>query len=345
MDKLVAEVIKNFPKDICSDLSITVALSGGVDSVALLHAMHTIASNNLIPIKIQLDAIHINHGISKNAELWTNFCKDYCQTLKINLTVAKHSVTKSGGESLENNARKIRYEEFYKLSTQIIALAHHKVDQVETTLTQIFRGSDLHNIAAMRMLSNKQNKTFWRPLLNLTKQDLEEYVKRNNLTHIVDESNTNNQYLRNFIRNKIIPELSNWDKHIDNKILKINEQIQSTLALTDEIADYDLHICSTLAIKDVGEQIPNIHKNNILPNTINFIKFKTLSLLRQNNLINYFILNQNKPLPSNKQINEFIRQLNTCQIDKSPSLRLDETTIIIMQKKTITIKEISTSKT
>lgn len=347
MDKLVAEIIKSYPHNFAADTSITVALSGGVDSVALLHILNTITVNHYLAIKIHLDAIHINHGISANAMTWAKFCKNLCQDLNIQLTVSEHKISKNGGESLENNARIIRYKEFYKHPSNVIALAHHRTDQVETTLAQIFRGSDLHNIAAMRTLTQKQNKTFWRPLLNLTKHDLEEYVTRNNLTHIIDESNTDNQYLRNFIRNKIIPELTSWDRHIETKILRINEQIQDNLALTDEIAENDLQVCCRHY--DTKYNAPehvynsreiNCHSSTIWNplNQIDYNKFIALSNLRQNNLLNYFILRQNKPLPSNKQITEFIRQLNTCQMDKSPSLKLNDTSEIVMQKKVIFIK-------
>jgi tRNA(Ile)-lysidine synthase len=314
MDLLVAKSIKEWPTELATNLSYTVALSGGVDSVVLLHILH-----NILNAKNTLDVIHINHGISPNADSWSKFCQDLCISLKLKLKICNHTVSKTGGESLENNARKVRYSEFFSHKSDVIVLAHHKTDQVETTLSQIFRGSDLHNIAAMRKLTKKQDKIFWRPFLDISKNELEEYAKRNNLRHITDESNIDNQYLRNFIRNNILPQLQAWDKNIEKKILKTNEYIQNSVALSDEIASNDL------------EQIKTSQSE------ISFSKFTNLSNHRQINLISYFILQQSLPLPSNSQIEEFIRQINTCNIDKSPKLKIGDKHEIKKQKQYIII--------
>lgn len=370
MDKLVAEVMAKWPTKFASNLSFTVAISGGVDSVVLLHLINEIfqstqnkplnfeqkniqhatptpqviiaetetdkkkchtqhvipdtalthnVEHNLAP---SLDAIHINHNISPNAQQWANFCHEFCKSLEINLTVCNVQIGKSGGESLENNARKIRYAEFFKHNTNVIILAHHKMDQIETTLSQIFRGSDLHNIAAMKEISYKHDKIFWRPLLNFTKAELEDYAKRHSLQYITDESNTDCQYLRNFIRHDILPRLIKWDKNIIPKILNFNTQIQENMSFIDEIAVQD--------IKNVTE--------NTKEDSIDLIKFKQLSTRRQHNVLSHFILTQNLPLPSNKQIQEFTRQLNTCQADKLPSLKLGQNHEIIMQRQKIFIR-------
>ncbi len=324
MDRLVASILNAWPSQFATtNLSVTVALSGGVDSVSLLHLLFTIVQFQHLPYKIKLEAIHINHGISPNAISWENFCQNFCDQLGISLKICRHQVQKNGGESLENNARKIRYQEFLQHESDIIILAHHKFDQIETTLSQIFRGSDIHNIAAMRSITRRDDKIFWRPLLSYTKTDLEEYAQRNNLSHITDESNNDTSYLRNFIRNDILPRLIKWDKNIENKILNINVQIQNTLELTDEIAQTDYSICKSSLDDNI--------------NSLNASVFKELSSLRQHNLLNYYILHNSQPLPSTLQIREFIRQINNCKIDKSPRLELSKTHALIMSKNTIFI--------
>lgn len=322
MDKLVAVVLDKLLQNFTPQLSFTIALSGGIDSVVLLHILNEIAKSS--HDKYKLDAIHINHGISKNAAKWATFCQDICNSLNIPIKICNHNVTKLGGESLENNARAVRYKEFFNHSTDVIILAHHKTDQVETTLSQIFRGSDLHNIAGMREISHKQSKTLWRPLLDFSKKDIEEYAYHHQLQNIVDESNTDTQYLRNFIRQNILPSLVEWDKNIIPKILKTNEQIINSMALIDEIAENDLQL---IVIKD--------------NNNIDLAKFKMLSTLRQNNVLSYYILSQDLVLPSQRQISEFIRQLNTCQVDKSPRLKIDAKHEITKQKQYISITAIS----
>ncbi len=213
IEPLVERVLKSLPK---SD-SYTVALSGGVDSVVLLHTLNQI--RNLQNIKLK--AIHINHGISSNALMWQNFCQELCTKLAIPLSIIQGKITKNGGESLENNARNFRYQAFSNESNTIITLAHHQNDQIETMLSQIFRGSDLHNIASMKTISQKQQTIFWRPLLNVTKLQILDYAKQFNLNFVDDESNLDKKYLRNFIRHEIMPSLNSWDNHIETKLLNV----------------------------------------------------------------------------------------------------------------------------
>jgi tRNA(Ile)-lysidine synthase len=314
---LVANILANWPVNLTANLSFSVALSGGIDSVVLLHLMHTIFTKHFADA--HLDAIHINHNISPHAGQWADFCGEFCRSLNIDLKVCNVSISKKGGESLENNARQIRYTEFFNHHTDVIILAHHKFDQIETTLSQIFRGSDLHNIAAMRKVTPKQNKILWRPLLDFTKDDLEDYAKFHSLPYITDESNTDCQYLRNFVRHDIWPRLVHWDPDIMPKILNFTTQLQDHLALINEIALADIKLITVAA------------------HSLDLAQFKQLSSLRQHNVLTHFIRMHDLPLPSNRQTSEFIRQLNTCQIDKSPSLILGKQHKIIMQKNSICI--------
>lgn len=319
MHPLVHYVKNKWPQN--GHFSYLLGLSGGADSVVLLHILSQIINNNTDSNET-LSAIHINHGISPNSNIWEKFCQEYCQDLNIKLNIVRHQVTKSGGESLENNARKIRYQEFYNSRHNVIVLAHHQNDQIETTLSQIFRGSDLHNVAAMQMLKHKQNVLLWRPLLNISRVQIEEYAKEHRLEYITDESNHDISYLRNFIRHKILPELLKFDKDISPKILKLPNQLQNMLALIDEVASSDLN------------DILDISGSTILVEKLSMLSYK-----RQQNAVAYFIKQQNLPLPTNKQLEEFIRQSLTSKWDKTPYLKLDNNNNIIKQKSAILIQQ------
>lgn len=291
--------------------SICVGLSGGIDSVVLLHIL-----NNLEP-RINLSAIHINHNISPNAGTWSQFCQEFCANLNIPLQIENISLTRSGGESLENIARIARHKILLQSSAAIIALAHHQNDQVETILSQLFRGSDLHNIAAMHSISQKQGKTLWRPLLDIAKSQIEEYAALYKLEYINDESNFDTTFLRNFIRHDVLPLLAKWDENITPKILNFNTQLQRMLAITDEVGIQDL------ASGCEGEQ------------NINLEIFKKLSNSRQINLLSQFIKTNNLPLPSNKQLAEFVKQATTSDWDKKPRLKLNNSTLLVKYKNII----------
>lgn len=311
-DELTKQFRLNWPKEVGN--KICIALSGGIDSIVLLHLL-----KNIHP-EINLSAIHINHNISPNAGTWAKFCHFLCEKLSIPLHIETVSLTRNGGESLENIARSARYNAFAKIEASTIALAHHQNDQVETILSQLFRGSDLHNIGAMRELSQKNGKLFWRPLLNINRLQIEAYAKRFDLPNINDESNLDTKYLRNFIRHDIIPLITNWDNNIITKILNFNNQLQNLLDLTDSVGNDDLRSCldedSSIKLDSFIQLIPS----------------------RQLNLLGRFIKTANLPLPSHKQMLEFIKQATTSSWEKKPQLSLNLTTILIKYKNNIKLE-------
>jgi tRNA(Ile)-lysidine synthase len=328
MHKLQQHIIKNWSAHLHDLFLFEVGLSGGVDSVVLLHIL-----NSILPLKnFKLRAIHINHGISANALQWELFCQELCTKMGVELNIFQHKVTKVGGESLENNARLIRYNHFLNSEAQVIALAHHRNDQIETVLSQIFRGSDVHNIASMESLSIKQNKPIWRPLLDIPRNEIENYAREFSLPYITDESNFDTSYLRNFIRHQILPLLLEFDSDVEGKILKLPHQLQNILSIIDEVASNDL-----LALQD--NQIDNLNPKMSKNPSINLVKFRNLSTKRQQQLINCYIKQQHLPLPSGKQINEFIRQALNSKWDSTPSLILNKNHSLIKTKNLITIEE------
>lgn len=306
MHKLdVDYLIKNWPSNLMDGhLHYCVGLSGGIDSVALLHLFAQLRTKK----NITLSAIHVNHGISPNADLWSKFCFELCSSLNIKLHIANVQVIKIGGEGLENSARKLRYVEYNKVGADVILLAHHADDQIETMLSQIMRGSNLHNSAAMLPVTQRGTFKIWRPLLSVSKEDINSYANEHHLTNIEDESNQDNQYLRNFLRNSIIPQLEGFDSHIATKLLQSINQIQQSVALNDELGELDLQ--ATLSNDN---------------NSIDKSKFIILSKSRQLNLLSYWIKKQSLPLPSTRQLKEIIRQISTTkQNNSSTSIRINK---------------------
>lgn len=313
MNPLSKNILNSKEFNYLKDRSFLLALSGGIDSIVLLNVFSEIKKQ----ININFKAIHINHGISKNSKAWELFCIDACKKLNIELIIDKYKVTKNPSESLENNARIARYQSFYKQSAPIIILAHHLEDQVETILSQIARGSDLHNIASMKIISTKRGKILYRPFLFTEKNDILNYAKKNNLQFIIDESNLDNKFLRNFIRNKILPQFKRFDSNINNKIINFNNNLQQLLLIADDIAKIDFDICK------------------ISQTSLNSKKVIELSIERQINLINFFIHKNNFIMPSYKKISEFIRQINECKIDKKPKIKVSDLVYLIKNNKSI----------
>jgi tRNA(Ile)-lysidine synthase len=197
---------------------IGVAVSGGADSMALLHFMHELSDQ----IGTGILALHINHGIRKNARKDAGFVRKYCADNGIQCAVYNVNVPEYCRQNklgVEQGARILRYQCFetavkkYKLTK--IALAHHLDDQAETILLHLFRGCGLEGAGGMKPVSG----VYIRPFLNVKKTDLIAYNYRNGTPNITDESNDDNKYARNFIRNTVMPTIQQEWRNVAENIV------------------------------------------------------------------------------------------------------------------------------
>ncbi len=187
---------------------VAVALSGGIDSVVLLHKLRGLPG---------ISALHVHHGLSPNADAWAAFCGDFCRRLGVRLRVYKVKV-KREGQGLEAAARKARYDVFAKADAECIALAHQLDDQAETLLMNLLRGTGLKGARGMLAESRYRGKILWRPLLELPREEIVAYARAHALDWVEDESNTDEALTRNFIRRRVGPLLGErfpaWKKSL-----------------------------------------------------------------------------------------------------------------------------------
>jgi tRNA(Ile)-lysidine synthase len=177
---------------------IAVGLSGGVDSVVLLHKLHKLPG---------VSAIHVHHGLSPNADGWAAFCRRLCARLGVPLTVKKVKVVKRG-EGLEAAARDARYAVFKQVPDEALALAHNLDDQAETVLMNLLRGAGVRGASGMARESRFHGKTLLRPLLEVPRDEILAYAREHRLEWIEDESNADESLTRNFIRHSVAPLLA-----------------------------------------------------------------------------------------------------------------------------------------
>ncbi|WP_063336855.1 MULTISPECIES: tRNA lysidine(34) synthetase TilS [unclassified Marinomonas] len=196
-----------------SDKPILIGLSGGVDSVVLLHLLVELGLSE------RLKAIHIHHGLSENADDWLSFCDALChkyqvafQGLKVELNTQKHSI--------EEAARVARYDVFARHLSEgaYLLLAHHAGDQAETLMFRLLRGTGGKGLAGMPETRTLSDGYLYRPLLPFDKNSLIEYAKQNVLDWVEDESNRDEIYSRNHIRHRIIPALQTFEKEAELRI-------------------------------------------------------------------------------------------------------------------------------
>jgi len=207
---------------------IGVALSGGSDSMALLHYLNSIKDN----LGISLVALHVDHSIRVNSANDADFVTKYCKNngirlFKTKIDVPSHAKQKSIG--LEQSARECRYDFFGaaldKGIVDKIALAHHSLDQAETILMHILRGSGLSGAVGM---ATKRGK-FIRPMLNTTKQEILAYLNQNSIEYVTDETNLDSDYNRNFIRNEVFPLLKQRYKNLEQALVGFGKNCKEDL--------------------------------------------------------------------------------------------------------------------
>ena len=265
---------------------IVVALSGGIDSVVLLHFL-----NKHYPGNVR--AVHINHNLSKFSKEWGTFCSALCNDQKIEYKDIDINLENSS--NIEENARKKRYlslKSELKVD-EILCTAHHQEDQAETFLLQLFRGSGVAGLASMPKIKSIGDSELYRPFLNISKQKIIDYASKNHLEWIEDDSNQDTNFKRNLLRIEFLPKLSSaFDGLIKNVSRSAAHQAEA-LKLMQDLAELDIKNFELL-----------------INNKIQVSSLIQLPKRRMVNVLRYYIANLGFLLPSNKVLNELISSLS-----------------------------------
>ena len=208
-EKIVLSFMKQYNM-IQKGEKITAALSGGADSVCLLLMLNNLKEK----LGIKLEAVHINHHLRGEESMRDeNFCRELCKKYSIKLDVYDVDVEKREkefSESCEEAARNLRYEIFAKYEK--VATAHTASDNLETSIYNYMRGSGLSGIAGIPPVRDKK---IIRPLLMLSRNDIEEYLLEKSENYVTDSTNLTDDYSRNRIRHNLVPLMKEWNKSIE----------------------------------------------------------------------------------------------------------------------------------
>jgi tRNA(Ile)-lysidine synthase len=283
--------------------SMTVALSGGVDSVVLLHLLHSLQKKH----RFTLNATHVHHGLSKHADKWVKFCEKLCRDLSVPLDVHYVKLPQKKSLGIEGEARQLRYEKLLQSKSDLVVLAHHADDQAETFLLQLIRGAGVKGLSSMAHFDD--TRKLWRPLLNTSRIDIEKYAKQQKLKWIEDESNLNIDFDRNFIRSKVLPILKNRFNHIIKVISRSSAHLAEAQNLLDDLARLDLK--SYLK--------SNNYKYKLQVKTLN-----KLSLYRAKNVLRYWLEMNNQLMPSKDLLDELLRQVLTAKKDAELKIEISK---------------------
>ena len=283
--------------------SMTVALSGGVDSVVLLHLLHSLQKKH----HFTLNATHVHHGLSKHADKWAKFCEKLCRDLSVPLDVHYVKLPQKKSLGIEGEARRLRYEKLLQSKSDLVVLAHHADDQAETFLLQLIRGAGVKGLSSMADFDDARR--LWRPLLNTSRIDIESYAKQHKLKWIEDESNQNIDFDRNFIRSKVLPILKNSFNHIIKVISRSSSHLAEAQNLLDELAKIDL--------KNHLKSIKYKHKLQVK-------SFNKLSVTRAKNVLRYWLEMNDQLMPSKDLLDELLRQVLHAKKDAALKIELSK---------------------
>lgn len=250
--------------------SIVIGVSGGPDSMALLHLLIRMKK----ALDIQIVCAHVHHNIRKESDFEMDFLKRFCGDNDVVFEWKK--IENYGDDNFHNEARSIRYYYFSKLvkkyNSKYLLTAHHVDDLVETILMRILRGSTLRGYSGFSKVIKMENYKIIRPLINITKDEIINYNKLNKIKYVHDVSNEKDIYTRNRFRKYIVPRFKKEDPNFHEKFLKFSNVLIESYKYIE---------------KQVHLKIKNIYKEGNL-NVELFLKEEKII---QMNII-YYILEQ-----------------------------------------------------
>ena len=287
----LAALVPGFP-----NIALCVALSGGVDSTALLAAL---AAIHLRPFKLR--ALHVDHSLRPASKQWAAQCRALARRLRVPLKVLTTKVQRSRGESLEAAAREARYQ---LLATalapnEVLLTAHHCDDQLETVLLQLFRGSGLPGIAAMPAFTPFAKGWLARPLLSRPRAELEAWATGQGLTWVDDDSNADERLDRNYLRLRILPLIRERWPGSPAAVSRSARHAAEAQALLDALARTDVDRSS------YGE-------------SLSVKTLRALPLPRRRNALRYWITRSGYLAPDTRRLEEIAGPLINARADANP---------------------------
>lgn len=285
--------------------SVVVALSGGVDSLSLLHSLHQRIKKS--SHTMSLSAVYIDHQLQAGSDLWAEKNRQFCESLEVAFETVKVEVDKSTA-SLEKAARTARYQalsQFIADEHTCLVTGQHLNDQAETFLLQLLRGAGSKGLSAMPDWTDFAKGFIARPLLNIPRAILDSYCASHGLEPIEDPTNSDTDIRRNFVRHKVMPLIEvKWPQAV------------KTIAAASDIQAENQKLLNELAAIDF-ENCFDARRNALL-----LIPVKQLSPGRVRNLLRYWLDACGADMPSQAVLQQIQLQMLDAKEDASPVIEL-----------------------
>jgi len=278
-----------------------VGFSGGVDSTVLLHLLHRWCRAN--PGAPPLTAIHINHAMQAAADDWQVHCEWVCKFLQV--PIISRAVVVQGAGGSEMMAREARYRVFEEQLQPgaILFLGHHLDDQVETFFLRLMRGAGVQGLAAIPAWRPLGRGALSRPLLQVTRDQLEQYASRHGLEHVEDPSNTNTAMDRNFVRAELLPLLASRWPGYRQTVARASEHMAGAITALRDALPTPATVYSVMG--DPGVALDELL---LVPGDAAAIRLRG------------WLQGAGYPAPDQALLEEFLRQLRVAASDAKPRL-------------------------
>ena len=285
---VLATVADSLARHVTPRAQLALALSGGLDSVVLLHVLVALRDHH----PFELTAVHVHHGLSPRADDWADFCARLCAAHAVELSVHRVEIARGDAAGIEAAARRERQRIFAAIATDFLLTAHQQDDQAETLLLQLLRGAGPKGLAAMAEL---QARPGWRaaqlrPLLGVARTALLDYAHAQGLDWVDDESNRDTRYRRNALRQQVMPLLA---AHFPGS--------RGTLARAATLQAEAAELLDELARLDAAEAIAG--------DRLDCAALAALSRPRARNLLRHFIELHGQSMPNARKLGEALHQL------------------------------------
>ncbi|MCK4842897.1 MAG: tRNA lysidine(34) synthetase TilS [Methylococcales bacterium] len=300
---------------------IFIAYSGGVDSHVLLDL-----TSSITEIKTKIIAVYVDHGLQSESASWTKHCQAVCLALDVKFHTIKVNAQRSAGQSQEEVARDARYHALRELLSKddVLLVAQHQEDQMETVLLQLFRGAGVQGLSGMPVSMNFGKGLMCRPFLDVSKQAINNYAEKNNLHWIEDPSNASDEFKRNFLRNKIVPQLKQHWPALDKTITRSARHCANSHKLLQGLAKALMK-----PLYDDGDL------------TLNITGLLKLEYEKQSLVLRQWLADKQLKMPSEKNLNRIINEVALAKQSASPEVQLKGFCIRRYRNKLYCLKTIS----
>ena len=280
------------------EVSVCVALSGGVDSTALLAALSAAR-----PPQLRLRAVHVDHRLQPYSRRWSAHCRRLARTLGVPLSVATVTVKREAGGSLEEAARIARYR---CLAGQLrhgeaLLVAHTGDDQLETVLLQLFRGCGLAGLAAMPATAPFAAGLLVRPLLECTRTEIESWVRGRGLAWVEDESNADERFDRNYLRRRVLPAVRQRWSGVAAAVARSARHAAEAQQLLESLARADVERASD-------------------GSALSAKALRALPMPRRRNALRFWIAARGRVAPDTRRLEEIAGSVIDARPDAHPSV-------------------------